>query len=164
MMWVRPRSSQEHFRQNRAGLLQFRSFLVFVFACWLDEVWTPVVTTRKTLLGVLLARYTPGRGGLPSLELVERPLCGFIGVAGGAGIWDFELFGQARRNKLESMGADHVVAQCLLDLRHVARGALAGRAVRCVMRMFGDRTFQAGRTCGAIGAVTRHAKIISGLN
>ena len=67
-------------------------------------------------------------------------------MASGAGIRDFELFGQARRNKLESVRADHVVAQSLRDLRHVACGALTGGAVLGVMRVFGDGSFQ---NCGA---------------
>lgn len=56
-----------------------------------------------------------------------------------AGIWNLELLGQARRNKLECVRANHIVAQCLLNLRHVARGTFAARAVRGVMGMFADR-------------------------
>lgn len=57
-----------------------------------------------------LAGDAPRGSGLPGFELVQRPLIGLIGVAGGAGIWDFELFGRARRNKLEGVRANHIVS------------------------------------------------------
>ena len=81
-----------------------------------------------------------------------------------ARIWNFELFGQARRNELKSVGADHVVAQRLFDFRHVAGGALAGGAVRSVMGMLGDGTFESGWFGSAARAVARHAQSVSSAN
>ena len=111
-----------------------------------------------------LSRDAPGRSRLPTPKLIQRPLIRFVCVAGGAGIWNFELFCQARRNKLERVRADHVVTQCLLNLRHVARRALACGTIRGVMRMFRNRSFQTCRACSAIGTVAGHAKIISGFS
>ena len=59
-------------------------------------------------------------------------------MANVAGIGNLVGVRLRRRNEAEGVGVDIHVRDRLLDLRHVAGDALAARAARLVMRVFGD--------------------------
>lgn len=59
------------------------------------------------------------------------------------------------------MARHKIIAQCLLDLRHVARNALASGTTRGVVRMLADRAVQAG---GVFRVMTAQTKLVSGSN
>ena len=56
-------------------------------------------------------------------------------MTGRAGIWDSKLLCQAGGDESKRMTADVVVTKRLGNLRHVACGALAARAIGSMVRM-----------------------------
>src|ERR1700726_3218912 len=63
-------------------------------------------------------------------------------MAGGAGIRNSGLLRLRRRNKAKRMRAHKIALDGLLDLRHVARDALAACAPFCMMGMLAHRPLQ----------------------
>ena len=83
-------------------------------------------------------------------------------MTGVAGIRDLQAFGFARRNEPESMAADVDIANCLLDLRHVASYALASATARLMMRVLLDSG--RARSVGRTRPVALQAHDIAGLD
>ena len=63
---------------------------------------------------------------------------GFVGVTGGAGIWDFVFIGHGWGDEGKGVGTDFSVSDGGGDFRHVAGNATASGGVFFVMGVFFD--------------------------
>ncbi len=72
----------------------------------------------------------------PAAQGLCGPNNGFVGVALGAGVWNFVFFGHCGSDDREGMGTDENVRDGCLDFGHVARDTLTTRRIGLVMGVF----------------------------
>src|SRR5215467_3366365 len=110
----------------------------------LSQIYTrrnsPCFTRRRPLLP-----YAPRRFALPRFQLLQCPFVRLIRVACRAWIGHSGLLRHPRRNEIKRVRVHHVVAQRLLDFRHVAGRAFAARAVLRVVRVLRNRSRESRR-------------------
>jgi len=79
-------------------------------------------------------------------------------MTGSTGIWYTGLRSVTRGNKSKSVSVNVIVFDRLLDLRHVARNALAPGAVFCMVSMLRNSSFQPG---GIVLGMARKAELVA---
>ena len=77
--------------------------------------------------------HSPRRIFGPVTHRFGGPGAGLIGMASGAGIWNFVFVGHGGIDEGEAVSADFRVGDGGFDLRHVAGDALAARGILLVM-------------------------------